>query len=141
VIVPAGGVAPTDVEIEVKNYLQKHALPNVQVTVSNFKALLFDLDLTIRIKVEEFIAAEVEAAVSAAISEHFSLRNRKLGQHLYLSEVYKIVEAIQGVENSIAILNGMNNLKVIEATDTSTTIYLDTNAGSSLDVATEEYLP
>ena len=75
---------------------------------------------------------------------HFTLRNRGLGTHLYLSEVYKVVEGVNGVENSICVLNDDESLKVIEAVDASTVIYLDTETPvtpSSLIVTVEEYQP
>ena len=76
--------------------------------------------------------------------DHFALKNRKLGENLYLSEVIKIVEAVQGVENSICVLNEEEGLAVIEANSESTVVYLDTNADenpSILIVTAEEYHP
>ncbi len=141
VIVPAGGVSSEDIESDIKKFLQKHALPGVQVSVSNFETVLFDLMITVRVNSDEFIPAEVRTAVTSALTNHFTLRNRKLGEYLYLSEIYKIVEGVHGVENSICVLNNDENLKVIEAVNQSTVIYLDPDAGSSLAVTAEEYLP
>jgi len=141
VIVPAGGITSEDIEKDMENFLQKHALPGVCVEVEPFIPVLFDLKVTVRVKSDEFIPEDVDKAITFALSDHFTLRNRKLGEHLYLSEVYKIVEGIQGVENSICVLNGDKAEKVIEADDESTVIYLDTRAGSTLDVTHEEYRP
>lgn len=144
VIVPAGGVTSEAVEDEVQAFLQKHAMPGVQITVDDCIRVRFSLSITLRIKLDAYVAADVENAVFTALLEHFALKNRKLGENLYLSEVYKVVEFIEGVENSICVLNNDQQLSVIQAEDDSTVIYLDTEAKgtpSILDVTVEEYAP
>jgi hypothetical protein len=165
VIVPAGGVQSDAVEADLATFLQTHALPGVMVSVSNFDPVLFDLIITIRVNYGAFIAEDVAQAVSGAVADHFALQRRKLGQHLYLSEVYKIVEGVSGVENSTCEIsehgppddlsgtnnasrvikgtasNGKKDLQVIEAKNQRTVIYLDPAAGSLLTVNFEEYQP
>jgi len=148
VIVPAGGVKSSTINESIRSFLQNYATTGVLVTVDDFIESLFDLDITLRIVTDAFIAEEVEAAVTIALKDHFSLKNSKLGQHFYLSEVYKIVESIKGVENSICVLNSTKNLQVIKAENQSTVIYLNTEAlvdgdrtPSTLNIAVEEYLP
>ena len=144
VIVPAGGVQAQSVEDAIESFLQKHALPGVQVTVENFKSVLFDLSVIVRVKTDEFVAETVEKTIVSALSDHFTLKNRKLGQHLYLSEAYKVVEKIQGVENSICVLNDDNTMQLIRADDENKVVYLNTEADenpSTLNVIVEEYLP
>ena len=141
VVVPAGGVQSPEINEAIRSFLQKHALPGVQVHVDDCVKEYFSLSVTVRVKTDEFIAEEVGKAVASALADHFTLNNRKLGQHLYLSEVYKVVEGIQGVENSICVLNSNQAEQVIKAGDESTVIYLDTSAGSGLTVSAEEYLP
>jgi hypothetical protein len=141
VIVPADGVTSEDIENDIENFLQKHALPGVQVTIDPFVEKRFSLSVTVRVKIDEFVAEEVEKAVASALSDHFTLKNRKLGEHLYLSEVYKVVESVQGVENSICVLNNDDNLQLIRAENEKTVVYLDTDAGSTLTVTAKEYLP
>ena len=141
VVVPAGGVQSPEINEAIRSFLQKHALPGVQVHVDDCVKEYFSLSVTVRVKTDEFIVEEVEKAVTSALADHFTLKNRKLGQHLYLSEVYKVVEGIQGVENSICVLNSDQAEQVIKAGDESTVIYLDTSAGSGLTISAEEYLP
>ena len=151
VIVPAGGVQSDDIEDDLEKFLQRHALPGVLVSVSNFDPVLFELMITIRVKYDAFIAEDVGRAVTTAVADHFALKNRKLGAHLYLSEVYKIVEGVKGVENSTCEIfdhpsesdapKAKKAMQVIKADDPSTVIYLDPDAGSSLTVTVEEYLP
>ena len=144
IIVPAGGVVSPATDDAVRSFLQKHALPGILIGMENYIPDRFHLSITVRIKINEFIAEEVEMAVVSALTEHFMLRNRRLGKNLYLSEVYKIVEGVKGVENSICILNENKNLKLIKAANESTVLFLDTNAStepSTLNVDVEEYLP
>jgi hypothetical protein len=141
VIVPAGGVKSPDINDAIRSFLQEHALPGVQVTVDDAIKKYFSLSIIVRVKIDEFIAEQVEKAVDSALIDHFALQNRKLGQHLYLSEVYKIVEAVQGVENSICVLKNATTQQLIRADNESTVVYLDINEGSTLDVTHEVYQP
>ena len=150
VIVPAGGVPSQDISDAIGSFLQSHALPGVQVEPEDFKPNRFGVKAIVRVKTDEFVAEEVEKEVISALSDHFTLKNRRLGEHLYLSEVYKVVEGVQGVENSICVLNDDNDnnddntLQLIRADDERMVIYLDTDAvdnPSTLTVTAEEYLP
>ena len=69
------------------------------------------------------------------------MKNRILGENLYISEIYKIVESVKGVENSICVLNDDPEIKVINADDESTIVCLDTDNGSTLKVTVEDYKP
>lgn len=141
VIVPAGGVTSEDIKNDIENFLQKHAFPGVYVDVMGFNPVLFNLEVTVRVKTDKFFDEEVKNAVDSALADHFTLKNRKLGENLYLSEVYKVVEGVKGVENSICVLNDDKAKQVIEADDKSTVVYLDTDAGLKLKVTPKEYLP
>ncbi len=151
VIVPADGVISDDIKDDIENFLQKHALPGVHVTVDPFVENHFSLSITVRVNTEAFIAEEVKKAVTIALKDHFTLKNRKLGEHLYLSEVYKIVEGIQGVKNSICVLNtdkddqtDLNDKQIIRAENESEVVYIDTDADnkpSTITITHEEYRP
>ena len=142
IIVPAGGVSSDVLEGDVEAMLRMHAPPGVHVTVDAFEARRFDLSVTVRVKTGEFLADEVEQAVISTLKDRFALKNRKLGAHLYLSEIYKVVEGVQGVENSICVLP--DAAQVIRAGSDSVVVYLDTDADASpstLNVIIEEYQP
>ena len=144
VIVPAGGIKSPEINNAIQTFLQKHALPGVQVTVDDCIKVRFNLSITLRVITDEFVVTEVEKAVISALSDRLSLKNSKLGKHFYLSEVYKIVESIKGVKSSICVLNNDKSLQVIKSNNESTVIYLGINAKenpSVLSVATEEYRP
>jgi hypothetical protein len=59
----------------------------------------------------------VVKAVEKALQEAFSLQKRGLGQDLFLSEIYAVVEAVSGVAHSVAVVNGDKTLRREEATD------------------------
>ena len=144
VIVPVDGVRSESINDAVRAFLQKHALPGVQVTVDSFEPQLFDLEVTIRVRTGAFIADAVKRAVAAALEAQFRLKQRTLGQPLYLSEVYRVVEGIRGVENSICVLNKAEKNQVIEAQNDRSVIYLDTadkQRPSTLLVHTEDFRP
>ena len=105
------------------------------------KSKLCKLTVTVRVKTDEFVIDDVEKAVDSALVDYFTLKSRKLGVNLYLSEIYKVVEGIQGVQNSVCVLNGDKAVQIVRAENDSTVIYLDTDSGASLSVNHEEYLP
>jgi hypothetical protein len=148
VIVLADGVTSQDINETIGSFLQSHALPGVQVQPEDFEPLRFGVKAIVRVKPDEFIAEDVVKEVISALSDHFTLKNRKLGEYLYLSEVYKVVEGVKGVENSICEIyvvpmeNDASDVEggssVIVAGDESTVIYL---VPDDLSVDHKEYLP
>lgn len=139
-VVPAGGVSSDDIIKDVRQFLQVHAMPNVQVAVEKFTpATDFKMEILIRVKSAEYLPAEIVKAVIAALKDRFALQRGKLGANLYLSEVYKVVEGVKGVENSVCrLIQGTDTRQVIEANDECTVVYLDSR---KLKVDPEEYLP
>ena len=66
----------------------------------------------------------------------FGLRGRKLGQALRLSEVFRVVEAVPGVANSLCILDNSNAVRIEAPADG--VVHLDA-PGSSLTVTYTEF--
>jgi len=148
-VVPADGVESKENLSNLCKYLQAHALPNVHVTVENFvKVTNFDMNVTLRIKSDEYMPEKIARTVENTVSEYFSLENRKLGARLYLSEVYKVVEDIEGVENSVCSLIQYEeddldkahgkNVKYVDAGNEQNVAYLN---AKRLTIETEEYQP
>jgi len=139
-IVPAGGAKSPKVEDDVRKFLQSHALPGVQVLVRNFDSIAdFSIDIVVRIDKNAFLPEAVMADVTQAVKDCFKLQNRKLGASLFLSEVYKIVEGVRGVENSVCHLYmGGEDLQLIPATNMRTVVYLK---AAGLKVDYQEYRP
>ena len=144
VIVPAGGEVSPAINKTIESFLQKLATPGVQVSVLSFVKQRFRLKVTVSVNQDAFVAEQVEAEVTTSLLEHFTLKNRKLGEHLYLSEVYKIIEAVKGVENSICVLNEDNSLQRITAPNKTTVVYLYTETdltAAELVINSEEFKP
>ena len=109
VIVPASG-APLDENIEPqvpddflsqqRDFLLRHAPPGITVAVNPFEPVLIDLSVTVRVKFAEYDPTGVVERVRASLLAAFGLQRRRLGQALQRSEVYNVVEDVEGVENS-----------------------------------------
>jgi uncharacterized phage protein gp47/JayE len=106
VVVPAGGGELGTLAATLTEFLLDHAVPEVQITVSRFTPQSFTLDLRLDVNAAGYNPDTVVAAVRTALESAFSLKRRKLGQDVFLSEVYKVVEGTTGVEHSVAVLNG-----------------------------------
>lgn len=104
VVVPAGGGALGGLVTTLENYLEQYGLPGVAVSIVNHVPVAFDLDVTIRVDSNKYEPAQIVSAVRSALLGAFSLRKRRLGQPLYRSEVYAVVEGVSGVENSKALI-------------------------------------
>ncbi len=115
VVVPAGGGGLGILGTVLKDFLVAHAVPEVDVTVLPYEPRSFALEVRLNVDVGAYNADEVSAAVNKALHNAFSLRRRKLGQHLFLSEVYHVVEWVTGVEHSLAIINGDRSLRRVAA--------------------------
>jgi len=104
VVVPPEGGELGALEITLRDFLQAHTLPGVDVQVSRADMQPFHVDVTVRVKSAEYDPDQVIESVRQALLEAFSLRHRRLGQDLFLSEIYQVVEGVQGVESSTCTL-------------------------------------
>lgn len=141
IVVPAGGGELGDLQRTLLSTLEAHALPTVDVEVTRYTPVPFNVDVIIRVKFTEYEPDDVTAAVRSALFDAFALRHRHLGQDLYVSEVFRVVEAVVGVENSSCIVkaNGDSSLQRIPASDRSV-IFLDRDH-SVVQVQAKEYTP
>ena len=105
VVVPAGGGGLGMLAAPLAEFLVAHALPGVEVTVLPYVPRTFSLEVLLTVESGRNPDL-VAAAVKGALQDAFSLRKRKLGQDLFLSEVYQVVEGTTGVEHSVAVING-----------------------------------
>ena len=90
----------------------------------------------LRVIMQEYDAELVLQDVRAALVDTFSLEERKLGQPLYLSEIYRVVEQTTGVENSRCVINDDATLRVLRSTE-ARVIHLDQDAPALTLEATE----
>ncbi len=136
-VVPAGGAELGDLAAALQDFLQQHSLPGVDVTVVDYESQPFGLAVTVRVNSAAFEPDEVIEAVRDALKNAFSIENRKLGQDLYVSEVYQVVESVTGVENSVCVIDGDPSLRRREASDRGV-IYLH-EEDSVLSLEVEEF--
>jgi phage-related baseplate assembly protein len=137
VVVPAGGGELGDLQYSLTATLQAHALPTVDVEVTRYNPVHFHVDVKVRVKLAAYEPEKVMAAVRSRLLNAFTLRHRRLGQDLYVSEVFRVVEDVVGVENSICIVNGDSSLQRVPASDRSV-VFIDPNQ-SVVQVEAEEY--
>jgi len=117
VVVPAGGGALGTLAATLTDFLLAHAVPEVEVTVLPYESLTFALEVLLSVDSAAYNPDAVTAAVKSALLDAFSLRKRKLGQALFLSEVYQVVEGVTGVEHSVSVINGDPGVRRIAAAD------------------------
>jgi len=146
-LVPAYGTALGGLKGEIQAYLQAHAVPGTRVVVHDFSPRHLYMKLTVYVKSDAFAPGLVMDQVRAEVQSAFSLKRRKLGQSVYLSEIFEIVEAVRGVEYSRCTMGlSMDQIKQqqeghraqeIPAADDEV-IFVDT-LQSTLQIDYEEY--
>ncbi len=104
VVVPAGGGMLGELADRLRDYLESNDLPGAGVTIVNHAAVPFDLTVSVQVDSRQYVPAEVAARVRQALSAAFALNRRRLGQPLYISEIYTVVEAVAGVANSDCVI-------------------------------------
>jgi hypothetical protein len=100
-VVPAGGGELQGLQFELRAFLQSHSAQHIRVAVERFEDLKLKLEVELQIDTTAFDPETVQENVKAALHEAFKLRQRKLGQALSLGEVYRVVEQVRGVANSV----------------------------------------
>jgi hypothetical protein len=105
VVVPADGAELGELARTLATFLQSHALPNVEVTVTRFVPLPVTLAVTVEIDLAAFEPAVVLRDVRAALYDALSLRRRRLGQPVFLGDIYAVVENVPGVSTSRCVLD------------------------------------
>lgn len=101
VVMAAGaGALTAALQGELQAYLLARAQPGVAIEVADYQRLTYQLQVSIRIQSDLFDADTVKAEVTAALEAAFQEEARQLGQTLYRGEIYKVVDAVAGVENS-----------------------------------------
>lgn len=117
IVVPAGGGELGALGTTLSRFLLNHAVPGIEVIVLPYEEVAFTLEILLTVDTEQFIVENVVKEVEKALSGAFSLQKRGLGQDLFLSEVYAVVEAVTGVDHSVAVINGDKTLRRKAAAD------------------------
>lgn len=106
VLVPAGGGAlGVDFKTSMKTYLEGFSRPGVSVYIEGYQAILLDLRIRLRVDLNAYDGDKIAEIVRLKLLDSFSLENAVLAEPLYLSRVYQVGEAIEGVENVDVSIN------------------------------------
>lgn len=139
VVLPAGGGELGELTVTLNKFLQAHALPQVQIQLRPYRPVPLSIKAKLIIDTQAFNSDTVKTTVQQALLNSFNLEQRGIGQSLYLSEVYKVVEGVRGVSKSICTIETSNNptdapgyikginddIKLIQPDDDQV-VYLDT---------------
>ncbi|MFV8753964.1 hypothetical protein ACNOYE_25750 [Nannocystaceae bacterium ST9] len=113
IVVPAGGGDLGLLAASLREYVLAHALPDVDVTVRRYDERRFDLHVKIAVDEVRHDAREVVRLVSEQLDEHMTLRRRRLGQPVELSELVERVEGCVGVLHSGVVIDDDPRLVVL----------------------------
>lgn len=127
VVMAAGGGKPSDaLRAELQAFLLARAEPGVAVAVTAYEPLGFRLSVTVRVRSAAFDRQTVQEAVRRALIDAFSPEVRQLGQPLYRGEVYRVVDAVAGVENSdcAIVLDATTRAALAQVVETGSEVLL-----------------
>lgn len=106
VLVPAGGGALSpDFKTNMKTYLEGFSRPGVWVHIEGYQAILLDLRIKLRVDINAYDGDKIAELVRVSLLDSFSLQKAVLAEPLYLSRVYQVIEAVEGVENVDVFIN------------------------------------
>jgi hypothetical protein len=100
-VVPAGDAPLTDgLRADLEQFLNAHSPPAVRVTVLPYERVALDCLVTVRVDPLAFDGEAVARAARETLRAALSLPRRRLGAALSRSDVFRIVEAVPGVQDS-----------------------------------------
>ncbi len=111
VVVPANGGELGELGATLREFLLRHAVPGIAIAVTKYDEVLFQVGVELTVDEAAYVADDVKAAVERSLKDAFSLARRRLGQDLFLSEVYKVVENVTGVMHSTIMINGDEDIR------------------------------
>ena len=102
VVVAAGGAtfaAGSETAALIQTYLEEHSAPDTPVSVISYAPVLLHLRISLMVDEAAFDKKQVEQAVREQLQNGLALKQRRLGQPLFRSEVIALLEQVEGVEN------------------------------------------
>lgn len=78
------------------NAIQEASIPGVSVTVKSYQPKFFRLSANIKTH-PDYLTEKVFTAARNSLREHFSFEARQFGQAVALSEVYAVIQKVEGV--------------------------------------------
>jgi hypothetical protein len=88
-----------------KTYLEGFSRPGVLVYIEGYQAILLDLRIVLRVDINAYDGDKIAELVRLSLLDSFSLQKAVLAEPLYLSRVYQVIEAVEGVENVDVLIN------------------------------------
>lgn len=141
VVVPAGGDVTPALLDDIARHLAAHALPGVRVRVAAYQLDPISLDITLRVDSTAFRHDAVSAAARAALLDALSLRRRGLGQPLHASDVYRVIEAVPGVEDSVCLIDNNPRLRRRDPASPEHVLCFPPRQPADLTIHVQEYVP
>ena len=99
VMAAGGGLLSTGLKQAVQSWLVARCQPGMQVVVTDYQGVAFELAVTVRIRTG-MDPQSMKEQVESSLKSTLTLSRRELGQPLYRGEIYSIVNGVNGVENS-----------------------------------------
>ncbi|MDD2465764.1 MAG: baseplate J/gp47 family protein, partial [Desulfobulbus sp.] len=103
VMAAGGGFLSTSLKQSVQSWLIARCQPGMQVLLTDYVPVRFQLEVTVRIR-STMESQSVKEAVEASLVGGLDFSRRQLGQPIYRGEIYSLVDAVFGVENSSCAL-------------------------------------
>jgi hypothetical protein len=116
VVVPAGGGELGGLGKTLLDFLMARAIPGVEIDILPYEERSFDLHVILYPR-SGYDPEAVASAIKANLQGTFCLKKRKLGQDLFLSEIYRVVESTPGVEHSRVAINGSSGVRRVAVMD------------------------
>ncbi len=102
VVVAAGGAtfaAGSETAGLIQTYLEEHSAPDTPVSVISYAPVLLHLRISLMVDETAFDKKQIEQTVREQLQNGLALKQRRLGQPLFRSEVIALLEQVEGVEN------------------------------------------
>jgi len=101
VIVPAnGGVVNSTLEGDLIDFVRSRSLPNTRITITDYQSLSLKVHVKIRVDTSRYEKSDVKDAVEAGLLTAFGLKQRGLGQPVYVAEIMAAMERVTGVSSA-----------------------------------------
>jgi hypothetical protein len=100
VVLPAGGEASPHLLASLSAYLQSHVAPGIRVGLVEAAPVAIHLRARLRLDTAAFDPDTVVEAVRRVLQGALTLAERDIGEPLTIAEVFRYIEAVDGVVNS-----------------------------------------
>ena len=138
VVRAGGGELDLSFQQNLEAFLSQHALPTVSVRVVGFRSQPVQLDINVRIDSERYDPNLVLLRIRETLVAALQLERRRIGEPLYLSQIYHLVEGVTGVADSQCAFVG-NPAQCLAPLGEDAVIYLSADS-DDLTLDYQEYV-